>query len=225
MGNSSGSIWSLLALPNLNKEVSFLLAVIIHDEELRNSIITKFNQENTDNPINQENNDILGVGPEAYKTLKDLESWHKRYLTDPDSGLGHSENEAEISANKRFFYLLNHQEARQEAFARNDLIAYLVSKSVPLAADFVKGAKVKDQKDLDALKGLNPEDLYKLTTKIIDKSKAENDGIPTLQASSLVAMLRNFEIDQASASPATTMHRGSVEPIVTPQKGGRCVVS
>ena len=66
---------------------------------------------------------------------------------------------------------------------------------------------------------------YKHGTKIIDKSKAAKGGIPKLKDSSLVAMLRNFEIDQASASPATTMHRGSVAPIVTPQKGGCCVVS
>ena len=139
----------------------------------------------------------------------------------------------EILADQRFFDLLNHQDARQEALARNSLVTNLVNKSASLAADFVRIAtnfpEIEDQEAFDALRGLSPEDLYKLTTKIIDKSKAENDGIPTLQASSLVAMLRNFEIDQASASPATTMHRGStvsiVEPIAAPQKGGRCVVS
>ena len=237
------------SLRDLNKEVSVLLAVALPEGELRNSIITSFNERNPNNAIQQENNNILGAGIEAYKNLKDLKSWHVRYLTDSKDV---AEDEVEILADQRFFYLLNHQDARQEALARNDLVAGLVSKSESLADDFVRIAsgipKIKDQEalgaaeeirpqdlgalgvvkeiipqDLESLEvvsRLSPEDLHKLTTKIIDKSKAENDGIPTLQASSLVAMLRNFEIDQASASPATTMHRGSVEPIVTPQKGG-----
>ena len=237
------------SLRDLNKEVSVLLAVALPEGELRNSIITSFNERNPNNAIQQENNNILGAGIEAYKTLKNLRSWHVRYLTDS------KDNEVEILADQRFFYLLNHQDARQEALARNDLVAGLVSKSESLADDFVRIAsgipKIKDQEALgaaeeirpqdlgalgvvkeiipqdlerlEAVSRLSPEDLYKLTTKIIDKSKAANDGIPKLEDLTLVAMLKNFEIDQASASPATTMHRGSVapiaEPIVTPQKG------
>ena len=217
----------LLALPNLNKEVSFLLAVIIHDEELRNSIITKFNQENTDNPINKENNDILGVGPEAYKTLKDLESWYKGYLTDPDSGLSLSEHKAENLANQRFFKLFNDQGFRREVLARNDLVKDLLSKSASLPTDFagLRGG----QNYLDAARRLEPEDLYKLTSKIIDNSKAANGGTATSQALSLVVALRKDRADQTSASPATTINRGSTvsiaEPIVTTQKEGGCVVS
>jgi hypothetical protein len=89
-----------------------------------------------------------------------------------------------------------------------------------LAVDFVriaKGIEIEDQESLYALRRLNPEDLYKLTTKIIDKSRDEH-GAPRLQALSLVALLRKVEIDRAS--PATTMHPGSIAPIVTPQKGG-----
>ena len=212
------------ALRNLDGEVSILLAVALPEGELRNSIITSFNQRNPNNQINQENNDILGAGIEDYKNLKDLKSWHVRYLTD----LGVPQNEVEISANRRFFDLLNHQDARQEVLARNSLVTNLVSKSESLAADFERIAtnfpEIEDQQALDDVKGLSPEDLYKLTTKIIDKSKAENDGVPTLRASSLVVLLRNFEI------PATTMHRDSsttiAEPIATSRKnGGHFVVS
>jgi hypothetical protein len=153
-----------------------------------------------------------------YKTLKDLKSWHVRYLTDS----GCPKNEVRNLANQRFFDLLNHQDRRQETLARNDLVTDLVSKSASLAADFERIAtnfpEIEDQEALDALGRLSPEDLYKLTTKIIDKSKAENDGVPTLRASSLVALLRNFEI------PATAVHSGSAlsiaEPIVTPQQNG-----
>jgi len=205
-------------LRNLNKEVSVLLAITLPEGELRNLIITSFNQRNPNDAIQQEN----WAGPEI-QTLKDLKSWHVRYLT--DSGV--PQDEVKISANRRFFDLLNHQDARQEALARNDLVAGLVSKSASLAADFERIAtnfpEIEDQKALDDVRGLSPEDLYKLTTKIIDKSKAENDGVPTLRASSLVALLRNFEI------PTTTMHRDSAatiaKPIVTPQKGGHFVIS
>ncbi len=124
-------------------------------------------------------------------------------------------------ANQRFFDLLNHQDRRQEALARNSLVTDLVSKSASLAADFeriTKGIKIEDQEALDAVKRVNPEDFYKLTAKIIDKSKAEKGGIPTLQASSLVAVLRSFEI------PSATIHHESTES-VTRQNGGGCVVS
>jgi|GEM_PF-3074466 len=209
------------ALQNLNKEVSFLLAVTLPDEELRNSIITSFNQKNRRNAINQENNDILGAGIKAYKNLKDLKSWHVRYLTDS----GAAENKAQILANKRFFDLLNHQDSRKEASARDSLVTDLVSKSASLAADFeriAKGIKIEDQEALKALRGLSPEDFYKLTTKIIDKSKTENNGIPKLQSLSLVAALRNFEIDPTS--PATTIRRKSIVPTANSQKNFWCCV-
>jgi hypothetical protein len=219
------------ALQNLNKEVSFLLAVILPDEEPRNSIITSFNQRNSngnsiiarlcqrnpDNSIQQENNDILGAGLEAYKNLKDLKSWHVRYLT--DSGV--DKDEVEILANQRFFDLLNHQGRRKEALTRNDLVTDLVSKSKSSAVDFV--GLTGNQRHLEIVSKLSPEDLYKLTTKIIDKSKGKNGRIPTLQASSLVAVLRNFEIDQTPTSPGTTIHRNSkvsiATPIMIPRKG------
>ena len=279
MANSAESIESSVT-SKLKKEVSFLLAVIIPDKELpdkelRNSIIESFNQRNPNSPINQENNDILGAGPGMYKTLKDLKSWYKRYLTDSDV----PQNEVEILANQRFFDLLNHKGAREEALARNSLVTELVGKSASLAADFVrkgraqdflkmipkiiegqekalvdakgnqealnaltilgpedlkknaeKGIIPEDPGALEALKGLSPEDFYKLTTKIIDKSKAENDGVPKLQALSLVVALRKDRTDQASASPSPIMTRGSTvsiaEPILAPRKnGGRCVVS
>jgi len=214
----------LLALPNSNKEVSFLLAVIIHDEELRNSIIRKFNQENTDNPINQENNDILGAGIKAYENLKDLKSWHVRYLTDS----GFAEDEVEISANQRFFYLLNHQDARKEALARNDIVEDLVSSGSESLFGNLEGSKEGKEEFLEAASKLGPEDLHRLKSEIIDSSsKALNDGNPTLEALSLVAALsKNSEI------PATTMHRDSAaatiaKPIVTPprQNDGFCVIS
>ena len=201
----------------LNKEVSVLLAVTLPEGELRNSIITRFNQRNPSNAIRQENNDILGAGIEAYKNLKDLKSWHVRYLTDSKDV---AEDEVEILADQRFFYLLNHQDLRQEAFARNDLVAGLVDESTSLAIHSGFG----DEEALDPVRGLSPEDFYKLTKEIIDKSRDE-DGIPRLEALSLVAALRKDKKDQASASPATTMHRGSVAPIASPQKGGCCVVS
>ncbi len=216
------------ALRNLNTEVSLLLAITLPEGELRNSIIESFNQRNPNSPINQENNDILGAGPKAYKTLKDLKSWHKRYLIDPidpDSGLGLSEHEAEILANQRFFDLLNRQDARQEALARNDLITALVSESASLAINSGLG----DQEALGPVRELNPEDFYTLTTKIIDSGKDES-GIPKLKDSLVVAALRKDRTDQASASPAPIMTRGSTvsiaEPILAPRKnGGCCVVS
>jgi hypothetical protein len=206
-------------LQNLNKKVSILLAVILPEGEPRNSIITSFNQRNPNDEIQQEN----WAGPEMYKTLKDLKSWHVRYLT--DSGV--PQNEVEISANQRFFDLLNHQDRRQETLARNDLVTDLVSKSESLAADFVriaKGIGIEDQESLDALRKLSPEDFYKLTTKIIDESRDEH-GAPRLEALSLVAALRKNRKDQTSASPAPIIYHGSIAPIVTPQKGGCCVVS
>ena len=204
------------ALRNLNKEVSVVLAITLPEGELRNLIITSFNQRNPNNQINQENNNILGAGIEAYKTLKDLKSWHVRYLADS----GCPENEVRNLADQRFFDLLNHQDARQGALARNDLVMDLVSKSGSLAIDSVFG----DEEALVPVRGLNPEDFYKLTTKIIDKSRDEH-GIPRLEALSLVAALRKDRKDQTSASPAPTMYHGSVAPIVNPQKGGCCVVS
>jgi hypothetical protein len=209
-------------LRNLNKEVSVLLAFILPEGETRNSIITSFNQRNPNDAIQQEN----WAGPEMYKTLKDLKSWHIRYLTDS----GRPENEVRNLANRRFFDLLNHQDARQEALARNDLVADLVGKSASLAADFeriAKGIEIEDQETLSAVRGLSPEDLYKLTARIIDKSK-DGNGIPTLQASSLVAVLRKVEIDQTS--PAPTINRNSAAKVaesISPlrQNGGCCVVS
>ena len=212
-------------LRNLNKEVSFLLAVILPEAELRNSIITSFNQRNPDNAIRQENNDILGAGLEAYKNLKDLKSSHVRYLTDPDSGLGLSKDKVEISADQRFFYLLNHQDARQEALARNDLVTTLVSESASLAINSGFG----DEDALGPVRGLNPEDFHKLITKIIDSGKDES-GIPKLKDSLVVAALRKDRTDQASASPSTAVHLGSAlsiaEPIATSRKnGGHFVIS
>jgi ankyrin repeat protein len=196
------------ALRNLNKEVSVVLAITLPEGELRNSIITSFNQRNPNNQINQENNNILGAGIEAYKTLKDLKSWHVRYLADS----GCPENEVRNLADQRFFDLLNHQDARQGALARNDLVMDLVSKSGSLAIDSVFG----DEEALVPVRGLNPEDFYKLTTKIIDKSRDEH-GIPRLEALSLVAALRKDRADQSSDSPDTTMHRKSIVPIAPPK--------
>ena len=207
------------ALRNLNEEVSLLLAVIIPDKklpdkELRNSIIKSFNRRH-DNKINQENNDILGAGPKAYKTLKDLKSWHKRYLTDPDLGLGLSENKAEISANKRFFYLLNHQGARQEALARNDLITALVSESASLA---INSGVFGDEDALGRVRELNPEDFYTLTKKIIDSGKDES-GIPKLKDSLVVAALRKDREDhpRTEISPASAARMKG--------QAGLCIVS
>ena len=196
----------------LNDEVLALLAVALPEGKLRNSIITRFNQINRNNPINQENNNILGAGPEMYKTLKDLKSWHKRYLTDPDLGLGHPENKAKNLANQRFIDLLNHQDAREEALARNDLVADLVSKSK-------RGISPEYLEDLEAVKRLSPEDFYKLTKEITDKSKAENGGIATLQSLSLVAALRKDRADQSSDSPATAISNSSIKS-VTQENGG-----
>ena len=206
------------ALRDLDLEVSVLLAVALPEGELRNSIITSFNQRNPNNQINQENNDILGAGIEDYKNLKDLKSWHIRYLTDS----GCPKNEVRNLANRRFFDLLNHQDARQEALARNDLVADLVSKSTSLAFDFV--GLTGNQEHLEVVSRISPEDFYKLTTKIIDGGN-DGSGIPRLEALSLVAALRKDRKDQTSASPAPTMYHGSVEPIVTPQKGGHFVIS
>jgi ankyrin repeat protein len=159
-----------------NKEVSALLAVAIP----RNLIFRNLNQENPNNTIQQQDDDILGAGLEAYNNLNDLRSWHVRYLTD----LGVAENEAKNLANQRFFDLLFNQENRQEVLARNNLVTELVAKSASLKIHFARNAEVtetEDQATLDAVKRLNPEDFYKLTTKIIDNSKAENDGIAKLQ--------------------------------------------
>ncbi len=185
---------------NLNTEVSTLLAVIVPEGELRNSIITSFNQRNPENAIQQENNDILGAGIKAYKTLKDLKSWHKRYLTDPDSDLGHSENEAEILANQRFFDLLNHQDARQETLKRNGIVKDLVDKESLFSP--LEGSAESKKEFLKAASKLGPEDLYRLKSEILDNSKVLNEGNPTLEALSLVAELPKNTTDQASASPA-----------------------
>ena len=232
-------------LRNLNTEVSLLLAITLPEGELRNSIIESFNQRNPNSPINQENNDILGAGPGMYKTLKDLKSLYKRYLIDPidpDSGLGLSEHEAgsiklsagsksfglglseheaENLANQRFFDLLNHQDMRKEALARNDLITALVGESAFLAINSGLG----DEEALDPVRGLTTEDFYTLTTKIIDSGKDER-GIPKLKNSLLVATLREDRKNQASASPATAVNLSSAlsiaEPIVTSrQNSGR----
>ncbi len=201
------------ALRNLNKEVSFLLAVIIPDKELpdkelRNSIIESFNQRNPDNKINQENNDILGAGLEAYKTLKDLKSWHVRYLTDS----GAAQNEVKISANQRFFDLLNHQGAREEALARNDLVTELVFQSTSLVIHSGLG----DENALGPVRRLNQEDFHKLITKIIDSGKDES-GIPKLKDSLVVAELRKDRIDhpRTEISPASAARmKGQAGPCI-----------
>jgi hypothetical protein len=205
---------SHLEIASLNEEVSVLLAVALHERELRNSIITSFNQRNPNSPINQENNDILGAGLEMYKTLKDLKSWHKRYLTDPDSDLGLSENKAEISANKRFFYLLNHQGARQEALARNDLITALVSESGSLA---INSGVFGDEDALGRVRELNPEDFYTLKTKIIDSGKDES-VITKLQALDLVVALQKDREDH----PRTEISPTSAERMKG--QAGPCIV-
>ena len=66
-------------LKNLPKEVAFLLAVVTSDENLRNSIITEFNRNNHLDAIQQQNNDILGAGIDAYDKLKKLQ--HNYYRT------------------------------------------------------------------------------------------------------------------------------------------------
>jgi hypothetical protein len=221
-------------LQNLNKEVSFLLAVIIPNEKPRNSIITEessllvplisditpdgklrnlfitsFNKKNPENKINQKDNDILGAGLEAYKSLKDLKSWYKRYLTDS----GAADDKVEDLANKRFFKLLNDQDYRQGELARDNLVTGLVSKlgSLEIASGLV------DEEALVSSRELNQEDFYKLTSKIIDSG---NDGsvITKVQASTLVDALRKDRRDQASASPDTTMYRKSIVPIAPPKK-------
>jgi hypothetical protein len=199
---------------NLNNEVLALLAVALPEGELRNSIITSFNQRNPNNQINQENNDILGAGLEMYKTLKDLKSCYKRYLTDPDLGLGHPENEAENLANERFFKLLNNQNYREEELEKDNFVAGLVIESAGLAIHCGLG----DENALGPVRRLNQEDFHKLITKIIDSSKDEN-GIPKLKDSLVVAALRKDRADQASNSPATTISSSSIKSVTQENEG------
>ena len=199
---------------NLNNEVLALLAVALPEGELRNSIITSFNQRNPNNQINQENNNILGAGLEMSKTLKDLKSWYKRYLTDPDLGLGRPENEAENSANERFFKLLTNQNYREEELEEDNFVAGLVVESAGLAIHSGLG----DENALGPLRRLSPEDFYKLTTKIIDKSRDEH-GIPKLQSLSLVAALRKDRTD----NPRTEINPASAERMKG--QAGLCIVS
>ena len=225
-------------LQNLNKEVSILLAValpegeprnsiiieessllvplisditpdITPDGKLRNSIITSFNQRNRENAIQQENNDILGAGPKAYKNLKDLESWYKRYLTDS----GAADDKVEYLANKRFFKLLNDQDYRQGELAKDNLVTGLVSKlgSLDIASGLV------DEEALVSSRKLNQEDLYKLTSKIIDSSKAANGGIETQQVLDLVAELQKDRI-KTPASSIATRSAESAEQVEPPKK-------
>jgi serine/threonine-protein phosphatase 6 regulatory ankyrin repeat subunit B len=203
------------ALQNLNKEVSFFLAVALPEGEPRNSIITRFNQRNPNNQINQENNDILGAGLEMYKTLKDLKSWHKSYLTDPDLGLGRPENEAENSANERFFKLLTNQNYREEELEEDKFVAGLVIESAGLAISCGSG----DENALGPVRRLSQEDFYKLTKKIIDSVKDESD-IQKSQAFDLVAALRKDRTDhpktEIRSAQITTLQKGQV---------GLCTVS
>jgi ankyrin repeat protein len=160
-----GKVGDQLSHPALrsDNEALLLLAATIPNEKLRNSIIASFNEKNPDDKINQEGNDILGAGPEMYKKIKDLKSCYKRYLTSTFSSL--DENAAESLANLRFFDLFNnHQNKRQEALARDSLVTGLVSKlgSLDIASGLV------DEEALVSSRELNQEDLYKLTSKIID---------------------------------------------------------
>jgi hypothetical protein len=183
-----------------DNEALLLLAATIPNEKLRNSIIASFNEKNPDNKINQEGNDILGAGPEMYKKIKDLKSCYKRYLTSTFSSL--DENAAESLANLRFFDLFNnHKNIRQEALARDSLVTDLVSKLGLSDIDIAEFTK--SQEYLDAVSKLKPEDLYKLTTEIIDNSKAANGGIPTPQVLDLVAGLQKDQIKTPASSTAT----------------------
>jgi len=116
--------------------------------------------------------------------------------------------------------LLNHQDARQEALARNSFVTDLASKSASLAADIERIARnfteTKDHTVLDDVIELSPEDLYKLTKKIIDNNRDEH-GVAKLQSSSLAALLRNSKI------PATTISSSSIKPVT--QKGKDPVLS
>ena len=110
--------------------------------------------------------------------------------------------------------MLNHQDARQEALARNDLITALVSESASLAINSGLG----DQEALGPARGLTPEDFYTLTTKIIDSGKDES-VITKLQALDLVVELRKDREDH----PRTEISPASA----TRMKGqaGLCIVS
>ncbi len=193
-----------------DNEALLLLAATIPNEESRNSIIASFNEKNSDKKINQEDNDILGAGPEMYKKIKDLKSWHKRYLTSTLSSL--DENAAESLANLIFFDLFNNHEKRQEALARDNLVTGLVSKLGLSDTDFAEFTK--SQGYLDAVSRLKPEDLHKLTTEIIDNSKAANGGEPTPQVLGLVAELRKGQINTPSSSIETRTTKPG-EPIKT----------
>jgi len=196
-----------------NKEVSALLAVAIP----RNLIFRNLNQENPNNTIEQEDDDILGAGLEAYIRLNNLRYWHIRYLTD----LGFAEDEAKNLGNERFFDLLFNRQNRQEALARDNIVTELVAKSASLKIHFARNVEVtetEDQATLDAVRRLNQEDFYKLTTKIIDNSKAENGGIAKLQDLSFVAELRRI-------SPPTKISSATAQLASSKQNGRRCIVS
>jgi hypothetical protein len=196
-----------------DNEALLLLAATIPNEKLRNSIIASFNEKNPDNKINQEGNDILGAGPEMYKKIKDLKSCYKRYLTSTFSSL--DENAAESLANLRFFDLFNnHQNKRQEALARDSLVTGLVSKLGLSDINFAEFTK--SQEYLDAVSKLKPEDLYKLTTEIIDKSKAANGGEATSRILDLAAELQEGERETPAPSIATKSAE-SAKPIADPK--------
>ena len=91
------------SLQNINEEVSLLLAVVLPDEEPRNSIIARFNQRNQI-AIQQDNN-ILGAGLDVYNNLNDISSWHARYLI--HSG---AEGEEKDLKNRMFLNLLENQD-------------------------------------------------------------------------------------------------------------------
>ena len=183
-----------------DNEALFLLAATIPNQELRNSIIASFNEKNPYNKIKQEDNDILGAGPEMYNKIKDLKSCYKRYLTFTSTSL--DENEAENLANLRFLHLFNDRiNIRQEALARDNLVTDLVSKLGLSDTNFAEFTK--SQGYLDALSRLKPEDLHKLTTEIIDNSKAANGGEPTPKVLGLVAELRKGQINTPASSIET----------------------
>ena len=186
----------------INQEAVILLAVVLPEGELRDSILTNFNSRNPQKIIKPQDNNMMGAGLEAYNQIRELRSWQVRYLS--ETGL--EESAVSNLADQEFFHLINDQQARQKALARDAKINDFSAEYNPLTLNLLSSAsgithpEIEDT--LETIADFSSQDLYKLKSKIIENSKEANEGLPSLKALSLVTLLQKLETQAEDLPPS-----------------------
>ncbi len=227
----------------LSTNTHLLILFADRDERLGSAITTNFNQRNPQNPINLEASGILGAGVETFNQLTEITNWHRRYLV--ESGV--AENEATNLAHQKLLRLINNPRDRQAALERSAQIVEWIQNPRPLV-----DAIASKEDTLAILPSLTPEERHRLTTSILENSRAANGGVASLQDQSLVVVLQNNFLVQtqeresggvysaaagagagtnssASSNPSSASRvnagAGSATQIAPPPPPKRCIIS